>query len=265
MTARRPWSRRELMEALDLAEAGRSCAEIAALLGRSPTAVQQRLWRCAGGARRHRPLTAAQAARRLGLHPKARPVIRWLRQGLLRGHQAGRRRSPYWCIEEEELYRFLSDPRSWPLWRPEAVADPDLRRWALELRADPDLLTPDEVAARYGVTGDAVRHWLRSGRLPAVRNGRRWFVRRADLAGFTPPGGSRFGVPHRRYTAREDLRIALLCLRGASWDEIARATGRSPEAVRLRARLLAWRFPWLPGSAGARGRKRPGGGCVRAA
>src|SRR5436309_4531607 len=46
------------------------------------------------------------------------------------------------------------------------------------------LLTPEQVAERLQVTERTVYGWLRRGRLPALKLGRLWRIRPADLEAF---------------------------------------------------------------------------------
>jgi len=47
--------------------------------------------------------------------------------------------------------------------------------------ADDQLLTLPEIAQTLGMNPSTVRLWVREGRLPAEKVGRKWMVRRADL------------------------------------------------------------------------------------
>ena len=46
---------------------------------------------------------------------------------------------------------------------------------------DDQLLTLPEIAQTLGMNPSKVRLWVREGRLPAEKVGRKWIVRRADL------------------------------------------------------------------------------------
>lgn len=46
-----------------------------------------------------------------------------------------------------------------------------------------DLLRPEDLAELLGWNVGSVRHALLAGRLPGVKIGRRWFIRRADFDG----------------------------------------------------------------------------------
>ena len=48
----------------------------------------------------------------------------------------------------------------------------------------PDLLTPAEVVDWLRVTRRSVYEWIRTGRLPALRAGGRWRIRREDVEAF---------------------------------------------------------------------------------
>lgn len=46
---------------------------------------------------------------------------------------------------------------------------------------DDELLTLPEIAQTLGMNPSTVRLWVREGRLPAEKMGRKWMVRRVDL------------------------------------------------------------------------------------
>jgi len=58
------------------------------------------------------------------------------------------------------------------------MSDPSIQ--SPQVNADPWLTAP-EVARELKVNPQTVRIWIRSGRLPAVRTGNRWRVRRSDV------------------------------------------------------------------------------------
>ena len=47
--------------------------------------------------------------------------------------------------------------------------------------ADPDLISPSEAAAILGVRRRTVERWCSEGRLPAIKHGFRWWIRREEL------------------------------------------------------------------------------------
>src|SRR5690606_22184989 len=131
----------------------------------------------------------------------------------------------------------------WHLWDPERI-DPasGFRRWAQEIRAGVRFLTVGDVAERCYVEVHTVSNWIRSGRLPAVRNGN-WLVRERDLDGFIPPGQlSRSGIPQRRFTRDEDQRLLAMRAAGIGWTAIARELGRPVSSVFGRYRRLMGRY-----------------------
>jgi excisionase family DNA binding protein len=55
---------------------------------------------------------------------------------------------------------------------------------------DDPFVTVPEISAELGVSQVSVREWIRSGRLPAIRAGRSYRVRRSDLDRMTAVGGA---------------------------------------------------------------------------
>lgn len=45
----------------------------------------------------------------------------------------------------------------------------------------PDLMTPDEVAALYRVNPNTVKRWAREGRVPARKVGKLWRFERSEV------------------------------------------------------------------------------------
>jgi len=62
--------------------------------------------------------------------------------------------------------------------------------------ATEELLFLDEVARSARVSVESVRHWIKVGRLPSVRPGKRRMVRRSDLETFM--GRNKTGVEAAR-------------------------------------------------------------------
>lgn len=50
-----------------------------------------------------------------------------------------------------------------------------------------EYLTADEAARYLRVHGDTIRDWCRTGQLPAIKAGRQWRIKRADLDAFLKP------------------------------------------------------------------------------
>jgi excisionase family DNA binding protein len=55
---------------------------------------------------------------------------------------------------------------------------------------EPEYETAEEVAARLRLHLETVRQLLREGKLPGVKIGRSWRIRRKDLEEFLRPGGA---------------------------------------------------------------------------
>lgn len=49
------------------------------------------------------------------------------------------------------------------------------------------MMTTAQAAARLGVAVRTIQAWIKSGRLPARKMGRDWFIAEADLETFSPP------------------------------------------------------------------------------
>lgn len=78
-----------------------------------------------------------------------------------------------------------------------AVEDRRCWRHIFNMREAPDdLLFLDEVARRARVSVESVRHWIKAGRLPSIRPGKRRMVLRGDLETFL--GRNRTGVEAKK-------------------------------------------------------------------
>jgi excisionase family DNA binding protein len=51
----------------------------------------------------------------------------------------------------------------------------------------PQLMSPDEAAAYLGVHVQTMHRWLKSGTVPGVRLGGRWFIKARTLADLLEP------------------------------------------------------------------------------
>lgn len=105
-----------------------------------------------------------------------------VRRGWLR--RAGPRFLPYVM---DDVRAFLATIDGWVLWSPDTITDPDLRRYAADLRArGPRWLTVKEAAAIRGYSSKTVSDWCRNGRLAAVKV-KIYYIRSDVLAAFVPP------------------------------------------------------------------------------
>src|SRR5689334_9363830 len=96
-------------------------------------------------------LTANRVMQLLGM-PDARPIIGWVKKGLVLGHRiAG---DDTWMVYEISLRRWLITPRSWVYFNTARIQDPHLAR-LVELaqeRWDDEWLTTRQVADLRGTT-----------------------------------------------------------------------------------------------------------------
>jgi excisionase family DNA binding protein len=100
----------------------------------------------------------------------------------------------------------------------------------------PTMYSPDEVADLLGLHVRTIRHYVRDGRLPAVRIGKQYRISEADLRAFT--GGAPTAAPPRLDTTtvvriaditRELMdRVSTLALAGASAARLQVHTSYEP-------------------------------------
>ena len=98
--------------------------------------------------------------------------------------------------------------------------------------ADPDeQLTLPQVARLLGLNPSTIRLWVSEQRLPAVRVGRRWMVRRGDLEEMLAEQ-PKIGHPKRRGATLRPARTEL----PADWSEVPEEAGlylaRSTEPIK---------------------------------
>ena len=231
---RKAWTPDDDMTLDDLAAQGLSMPQIARRMGRSVNSVDVR---SGGRLRGLRPMSARQVAALLGLGG-SKTVSRWIAEGWLRGRKlaVGAGAARRWGVSEDALLTFLEDTAHWHRWEADRITDPDIREWALELRAGVRFLTLAEVARRFTVETKTVGQWIDNGYLPAVDNGNR-MVRESDLAGFVIPSER---PRHRnRYTPAEDRTLVALRDAGHPPDRIAAVVGRPIGSVRKRLWTLS--------------------------
>ena len=182
-----PWTPKDLDTLYQMIDAGYGYDAIARRLKRSRVAVVLKCRRLDYRLLTTRAaLTCRQAQTLLGIGC-AKTITRWIGMGLLKARNAGMPERPLWRIQWEDLCAFLEEPTNWMAYDPARITEATLREWAQELRAGkPRWLRQGEIAARYGVTVEAVGQWIQKGWLPAVRYGN-WWVNEAALVGWVPP------------------------------------------------------------------------------
>jgi hypothetical protein len=213
--------------------------EIAAALGRTPTAVHLRWSRDLGlpaPSKDPAYVTAHRAARMLGVDVHA--VCGWIERGWLPARRLPFRDRKVWRIRLEHLKRFAIRPEHWILFRPERVRDHALARLVAEM---------------HGVDHRDVNRFVRAGKLPAVK-WNNWRIRRSDAWQAYFPKGR--GSGHVLDWSEEgDAFLVLARAVGLSLAEIARRMKRPAEQVRLRLATLHRRgqIPFLLGKYGIEG------------
>lgn len=186
------WTRQRRFQLICLIDEGKSEAEIAELLGTTPTAVRLARKRYHIDPVRAHSLSATDVMRIMGTSD-AKVVTKWISRGYLEGRRI-RKMGPYanWQIRRDAIYAFLEDEQTWHLWQTGRIADPMVRRYAEKVRGDVRFLTPGEVAERMCVAINTVNQWIHKGYLPARRWGN-WWIDERDLERFELPkiGGFR--------------------------------------------------------------------------
>lgn len=183
---RKFWTRVEQTLLLSRHDAGATDAEIAAELGRTAHAVQLRRRILTRRLGEGPDLTSRQVAAVLGVGVSTAQA--WLRAGLIVGTRSPLRQGVggEWRVSRGALRAFLADRRHWARWSPEKVG-PAWRDVVAEVRPADRLLRVAEVAARLGYGERAIQHWIKSGRLRALRGSgvggkaRAWLVAESDL------------------------------------------------------------------------------------
>ncbi len=144
-------------------------------------------------------LSANRVMRLLGM-PDARPVMGWIKKGLVLGHQI--QGDDTWMVHEISLRRWIVSPISWLYFDTEKIQDPHLAR-LVELAQEhwgDEWLTSRQVADLKGTMTRQVGQTIFRRQLPAVhivgKDGRHengkwafWGVKRSDAEAwqFKPP------------------------------------------------------------------------------
>lgn len=183
--ANRPWTADE-RRYLRRHARSRSVREIAAVLGRTPSAVHIRRTRAGLGSPRGNPehVTARDVTRLLGVGC-SKTVHRWMDSGMLPSRYESYDR--VWRVTSpHSLTRFAVNPANWVHFDPDAVTDPRLRR-LIALRRErwgDEWWTTGQAAAWHAeqrgepIACSTIHDYISAGRLPAVRSGN-WYVRKS--------------------------------------------------------------------------------------
>ena len=195
-----PWSERDLKRVQELLPFY-SPKVVGRMLGRSEDAIKIKRQRqkIKASSKSEGWLSANRVMRLLGM-PDARPVIGWVKKGLVLGHRI--EGDDTWMVHEISLRRWIVSPISWLYFDTERIQDPHLAR-LVELaqeRWGDEWLTTRQVADLKGTTTRQIGQTIFRRQLPAVhvvgKDGRHedgkwafWGVKRSDAEAwhFKPP------------------------------------------------------------------------------
>jgi len=230
--------------------------QIAEALGRTAVAVKVRRKRLGLPTLSKAPqlLTGMGVSRTLGA--EVHTVCHWIDTGMLPGRLMPTQRQIR-LVERVDLYRWAVNPNNWPLFKPERVTDPKLKR-LIELRAarwGDEWWTTRRVAEYFGVTPkDVLRKIVIMRQLPGMQvinlSGRHsapgwsnWFVKRSDVLAanlvFHRGKGSNacFDIPPEQ---REFLKLARGI--GLTYPNIAKLVGWNLRDTAQRVKSIGKRF-----------------------
>jgi hypothetical protein len=187
-------------------------------------------------------LTANHVMQLLGMSD-ARPVIGWVKKGLVLGHQIDG--DDTWMLHETSLRRWIITPRSWVYFNTTRIQDPHLAR-LVELaqeRWDDEWLTTRQVADLKGTTPRQIGQSICRGAIPAIhiigKDGRHenaawsfWAVKRSDAEAW------QFKPPAFDLTDRMHAFILLAGALGLSSVNIGKLTGISHSTVSNRFQMM---------------------------
>jgi hypothetical protein len=187
-------------------------------------------------------LTANRVMQLLGM-PDARPVIGWIKKGLVLGHRiAG---DDTWLVHGISLRRWIVSPRSWIYFDTSRIQDLHLAR-LVELaqeRWGDEWLTTRQVADLKGTTTRQIGQAIFRGAIPAIhiigKDGRHenaawslWAIKRSDAEAW------QFKLPAYDLTDRMHAFILLAGAIGLSGMNIAKLTGVSHSTASERFQMM---------------------------
>jgi hypothetical protein len=187
-------------------------------------------------------LTANRVMRLLGM-PDARPVIGWIKKGLVLGHRiAG---DDTWMVHEISLRRWIVSPRSWVYFDTTRIQDSHLAR-LVELaqeRWGDEWLTTRQVADLKGTSTRQIGQSIFRGAIPAIhvvgKDGRHgnaawsfWAIKRSDAEAWL------FKPPAFDLTDRMHAFILLAGAIGLSGTNIASLTRVSHSTASVRFQMM---------------------------
>ncbi|RIK32478.1 MAG: hypothetical protein DCC56_01335 [Anaerolineae bacterium] len=187
-------------------------------------------------------MTANQVRIRLGM-ADGRPVIGWIRKGLVLGHQIGG--DSTWMVHEISLRRWVTSPLSWAYFDPSAITDDHLARLVYLARKcwNDEWLSTRQVADMKCTNTKAVLMAIKRGQLLGVhireKDGRHagatwafWAVKKSDAEKWE------YNAP--AFDLVDKLHAFMLLARaiGLSNERIGLLCGLSGETVKKRMSMV---------------------------
>lgn len=176
---RRAWTLDERERVSDLFEQGYTIDEVAAIIGRTRSAIicLPSNYRFNAMTKHVLVLSAEQAAAIMGMSGGGKAIVNWVRQGWLRGRVVPVRKQHHWRILYDDLEAMLYNRMTWMAWTPERITDDHLRAVAHQLRAgQPRWISAGDVSRRKHVHTNTTNMWRQRGEITGVRwMGRYWY------------------------------------------------------------------------------------------
>jgi|GEM_PF-2540281 len=212
-----------------------SVDELSRRLGRTTAAVQRRA-KALGLSAPSALLTVPEVARLLGV--TAWLARHWVAQGLLPVTSSGRRR----LVPRVAVRRFAANPVNWMRFDPARVTDPGLARLIALRRArgGEEYWSVAQVARQHRVSPARVSYHIARGRLPAVRTGNKYAVRKSDAIGYHFRAGRGRGpdIRHGRWGEAADAFLLAALAIGLPMPVIGRLAQMDRNHLVGRARRL---------------------------
>jgi hypothetical protein len=187
-------------------------------------------------------LTANQVRMLLGM-ADGRPVIGWIKKGLVLGHQING--DSTWMVHEISLRRWVTSPLSWAYFDSSGITDGNLAGLVklAQKRWDDAWLSTRQVADMKGTDTKAVLMAIKRGQLPGIhiqeKDGRHagaawafWAVKRSDAERW------KYNAP--AFDLMDDMHAFMLLARavGLSNERIGILCGLSGETINKRMRMI---------------------------
>ena len=221
-----------------------SADKVGEMLGRSGNAIKIIRQRkgLKAGSKSEGWVTANQARILLGM-ADGRPVIGWIKKGLVLGHQIHGDRT--WMVHEVSLRRWVTSPLSWAYFDPSSITDEKLARLvALAQKRWNDIwLSTRQVADMKGTDTKTVLMAIKRGQLPGIhiqeKDGRHagatwafWAVKKSDALKWE------YNAP--TFDLTDELHAFMLLARaiGLSNERIGILCGLSGETINKRMRMI---------------------------